>query len=797
MINVIKKSYILSRVAEVDEDFLAHEESMISPDDLTLVFSLLQKGSGELPNPYNSIILYVTGLSNKFDFLKARSDTTGGSQPDIDIDVSSLERDKLLKLIVDRWGRENVANIITYGTFKPKSLTHSFYRVTEGDTRECNKILASFPQAKYGKEATLAEIIEQNPDIKKHKDFYTFAKRLEGSINTLGVHAAGLIISDFPISDVLSVKRSAKFKRLTQFDMKECEKLGMIKMDLLSLNNLDVIALTKKLVETNYDIDLGNLYQIPDGDPRTYTMLHLGLLTGVFQMETSGMAKNLIMKIKPTSIHELSDINSINRPGPLQAHYDKEYIKNKRNGYAPEDMPSQIAEILKDSYWVLLYQEQLMKICSDVAGFSLREADDIRRAMGKKDTDLLKSFKEQFVVGCEDKLTQEYTEKLWGIFIGYSSYGFGAGHSTAYAMIAYVCAYLKANYPSEFFTALMTVRSKTLQPKLWAEKAPEFIQEAKTLGVTIKAPSINYSSMDFTLAKNEIYFGFNAIRDVGITAAKCIQKARGKTIFKDVYDFVDRVNTQKVTTKTFQSLVQAGAFDRMGYIRQELLDGTPALYGYVKDIVEYEQRKIDIVAREAENQKTTALVDTRNALRKEIKAIEKKLKKDNDSKLLLEKKKLEEILYPLEEMQLRRLPPLKEKEKPVQIVLSRSKAISLSLEEIMQQAYYIGCYTTSHPATMISGGKDKLTELWTGQRANVCGIVNSCKEITTKKGLLMAFLEIDDSTRIAEVIVFPKLWKKLGKDNLGTGSLLSLDVKVEKEEPVLKLIAEDIKIYKE
>ena len=343
----------------------------------------------------------------------------------------------------------------------------------------------------------------------------------------------------------------------------------------------------------------------------------------------------------------------------------------------------------------------------------------------------------------------------------------------------------------------MTVRSKTLQPKLWDQKAPEYIQEARILNVEIHPPSINASDLDFTIVNDDIYFGLNAIRDVGKTAARTIVRARGKTPYQDVYDFLNRVNLQKVTTKTFTSLVKAGAFDKLGYNRQELTENTQELYNYIRDIVEYEQRKIDIVARDTENEKATIIIDKRNLLRKELKRTEKELKKDPDNKELLSSKlSIEEELFPIEEMNIRRKPKLKPKTTPVQPELNRSEEVELAIQDIMSQGHYIGCYIDTHPAKLINQGCEKLSNLYQGQRATVCGVINSLRVIRTRKGQQMAFMEIDDSTANAEVTIFPRVFSRI-KEDIAVGKLVHVKIRTEKEEPTIKLIADLVQVYKE
>ena len=405
-----------------------------------------------------------------------------------------------------------------------------------------------------------------------------------------------------------------------------------------------------------------------------------------------------------------------------------------------------------------------------------------------------KTYKEVYDIG----LKEEHNFVLENGLV--ASNCFNKAHSISYSFLTYISAYLKANYPVEFFCSLMSVRSKTLQPKTWAMKAPEYIQEAKTLGVIINPPSVNGSSIDFTIQENEVYFGLNAIRDVGKTAAKSIVTTRGNKSFQDVYDFLARVNLQKVTIKTFQSLIRAGAFDKLGYTRSELLDKSNDLYKYVRDVVDYEQRKIDSAARIVENEKLTLLINKRNELRKQLKVQARLLKKADTSTEIQKQERLisviEEELQPLEDLKLRKKPQLKEKEEPVKIELERFTEVPLNLKDIMEQAHYIGCYVQTHPALLINHDCETFVNVWQGQQALICGVVNSLKVITTKKGTKMAFAEIDDSTSTADLTIFSRQWAKV-VEHIQVGSLIRANVKVESESPNVKLIAQNIEIYKE
>lgn len=367
---------------------------------------------------------------------------------------------------------------------------------------------------------------------------------------------------------------------------------------------------------------------------------------------------------------------------------------------------------------------------------------------------------------------------------------FNKAHSVSYSMLTYISAYLKTHYPVYFFTALMSTRSKTLQPKSWAIKAPEYVLEAKKFNVFINTPSVNKSGYEFTIFDNEIYFGLNAIRDVGKTAAKSIIKARKNVPFKDILDFVERVNLQKVNTKTFEALVYAGAFDRMGYCRKELIENTSNIYSYIRDLEDYRQRKIDAAARREENARNLPLIERRNYLRKEIKKINNRIAKDKVKEDDFENLNVYETeLEPLEELGLKKLVELKEKERPIFPELNRHSSVELDLEDITQQAHYIGCYLGGHPLQFVEvNDVTQIISLDIGEIDKIAGVVLGIREITTRKGKKMAVIDVNDSTTTAEIVCFPSTWSKMKNLDLKAGDIVKAKVKVEETDPDYKMI---------
>jgi DNA polymerase III subunit alpha len=379
----------------------------------------------------------------------------------------------------------------------------------------------------------------------------------------------------------------------------------------------------------------------------------------------------------------------------------------------------------------------------------------------------------------------------------FASNCFNKAHSVSYSMLTYISAYLKTHHPVEFFTALMTTRSKTLQPKTWAVKAPEYINEANKFDVHVNPPSVNQSGHEFTIIGSEIYFGLNAIRDVGKTAAKIIIKARQKTPFKSVKDFLNRVNLQKVNTKTFEALVKAGAFDKMGYDRYSLADQTPNIYNYIRGTEEFTQRKLDILERNEQNRKVEPLIERRNFLRKELKKIENRINNGKETAEDLNNLHIySQEIEPLEEQKLKRLPALKEKEEPVFPEIKKTEYIQLDMKTILDQARYIGCYIGGHPMQLLNVKKDDIDSLESNTYAEVAGVIISIKEVVTRKGKKMAFFEIDDSCGSAEIVVFPNLWQKVSKLELKETDIVRCKVKVESTDPEIKLILNTMNKYR-
>lgn len=802
-LNTIRSHYIGSRVSSVDSDFLEFEELMTEDDDLLIILNHLNtKKQEKLANTYNSILLYITGITDEFDFRKGRADTTGGSPPDIDSDYAKLGRDLMFEKVAEKWGRERVANIVTHLTFKPKSILNRWEKTMMPNPKTQKHLVKQhyqtraeidkmIPPAIFGKEATLKEIVEgdtdknykAHPELKddpKYKSYYDLVSYFEEMVQSFGIHAAGLIIASEPIYEHIPMWNKADMEgRITQFDMIESESLGLLKFDFLTIVNLDIIQEAFKHIKETYNKDY-TLQNVPRNDKKTYDLLASGSLSGIFQFETSDTAKDLITRIKPQNILELSDINAMNRPGPLKAEFHEKYIENRSNGYAPADMPAPIAKILKGTYWTLLYQEQVMQICSEIAGYSLKEADDIRRAMGKKKKKVLVPYKKSFLKGFRNYgLSEKDGEKWWDILMGFSDYGFNKSHSVVYSLTSYICAYLKANYPAQFFTALMTIRSAVEQPKNWAQKAPQFNKEAKTMGVYFLPPDINLSSTGFKIIDKHSYFGFSSIRQIGTKLSDMIIEERDKNgKYNTIWDFVERTS---ISTSALSALTIAGALDCFGFSRQSILDNIQEVAYFHKKVKEFNEHVVKQKERKSQNILTSVLKEELDILIKEAKNQYKHYKKDvsmmsQKDIFLLEKKNINSLDPTIDYEQdfknelkvyanLRKLPELKDKEFPIRPTLR--KATKLTLQETIDEAKYIGCFLTdNHPAEILFPDCDKINQVAEGEYHEIAGAIIEADIKTTRNGGRMAILQIGDGTEIAKAVVFPNVYSKLTRNKI-------------------------------
>ena len=484
------------------------------------------------------------------------------SMPDIDIDFCMRRRGELIEYVTQKYGRDNVAQIITFGTMAAKAAIKDVGRAMEIPYVEVDRLAKMVPTT-LGIE--LKNALEDAPQLKsavnsdaKLKDLMAVALRLEGLARHASTHAAGVVISPEPLTDLVPVYKTNRDEITTQFDMNALERIGLLKMDFLGLTTLTVLHDAVKMVEQNRGvrIDIDNL-ALDDAD--TYKLFARGDTTAIFQFESHGM-RDILRRYQPTRIEDLTALNALYRPGPIQGGMVDDFINRKHGKTKVSYELPQLQDILEETYGVILYQEQVMQIANRLASFSLGEADILRRAMGKKKKEEMAAQRAKFLHGCaNNKIPEKKAERIFNLMEEFAGYGFNKSHSCAYALLAYQTAYMKTHYPVEFIAALLTSETGN------AEKAVKYINEARGMGISILPPDVNESDLYFTPIGEAIRFGLAAIKNVGENTAKAIRDSRlSGGEFKALYDFCERIEARFLNKRVFESLVKSGAVDSLG-----------------------------------------------------------------------------------------------------------------------------------------------------------------------------------------------------------------------------------------
>ncbi len=481
------------------------------------------------------------------------------SMPDIDVDFCKDRRGEVIQYVEEKYGKDHVAQIITFGTMAARAVIRDVGRVLEIPYSRVDEIAKMVPA---GPNVTIQKALELEPSLKKAydedpeiKELLDIAQRLEGLSRHASTHAAGVVISPTPLTDYTPLyKNPSEDTITTQFDMKSVEAIGLLKFDFLGLKTLTVIERTLKYIkESGKDFDINH---IPMDDEKTYQLLSAGRTTGVFQLESSGM-REILIKMQPNRFEDLIALVALYRPGPLGSGMVDNFIKGKKGEIEVKYEIPQLKEILDETYGVILYQEQVMRIANKLAGFSMGQADVLRKAMGKKLKDKMAEMGEEFVKGAvKNGISEEKARRLFELMSFFGEYGFNKSHSAAYAYLAYQTAYLKAHFPVEFLAANLSEEDKT-------EKIVMFINECKAMGIDILPPDVNLSGSNFKVVSGAIRFGLDAVKGVGASAVEQILEARKEGPFKSIEDLLERVDSRKVNRKVLESLVKAGAFDSL------------------------------------------------------------------------------------------------------------------------------------------------------------------------------------------------------------------------------------------
>jgi DNA polymerase III subunit alpha len=491
------------------------------------------------------------------------------SMPDIDIDFCMRRRGEVIDYVRQKYGDKSVAQIITFGTMAAKAVLKDAGRALEMPYGEVDKIAKMIPTTLN---IELEDALEQTPQLQalrksdeRVKELVEVALRLEGLARHASTHAAGVVISPRPLTEIVPLYKSNKDEITTQYDMNALERIGLLKMDFLGLTTLTVLDDAVRMIKQNRDVTL-DLETLPLDDPATYALFTRGDATGIFQFESHGM-RDILRRYQPTRLEDLTALNALYRPGPIQGGMIDDFIARKHGKKkVAYDLP-ELEEILSETWGVILYQEQVMQIANRLAGFSLGDADILRRAMGKKKHEEMAAQREKFLNGCQArKVPAKKAEKIFDLMAEFAGYGFNKSHSCAYALLAYQTAWLKTHYPVEFMAAMLTSETGN------TDKVVKFIHEARSMSITVLPPDVNSSDVDFTPVGDQIRFGLRAIKNVGENTVKGILAARESLgRLTNFFEFCEVVDTRLLNKRVLESLVKAGALDGLGAHRGQMI----------------------------------------------------------------------------------------------------------------------------------------------------------------------------------------------------------------------------------
>jgi len=619
------------------------------------------------------------------------------SLPDIDLDFADRRRDEVIEYVARKYGRDKVAQIITFGTMAARAVIRDVGRALGYTYSFCDKLAKMIPFS-----FTLNDALSK---IKEFKDLYTsdeqakrlidIGKKLEGVARHASTHACGVVIAKDPLDNIVPLQHPTQNEQniVTQYEMHAIEDLGLLKMDFLGLKNLTIIEDTLARIYKVHDVSI-DIDNLPEDDKKVYKLLQQGDTVGIFQLESDGMRRYL-KQLKPSNFEDIIAMVALYRPGPMELIPD--YIARKHGKKKVEYLHQKLEPILKNTYGVCIYQEQLMQIARELAGFTLSEADILRKAVGKKIKELLAAQEEKMVQGMiKNGIDEKIAKKIWEWMLPFASYGFNRSHSAAYATISYQTAWLKANFPVEFMAAVLT------SEKADVERIAILIEECKKMNIEVLSPDINESFMNFSVVpqKNQIRFGLLAIKSVGINAVEAIleeRKVGGP--YQSIQDFVSRVVSRNLNKKSMESLIRAGAFDKLEE-RNKLLNNLEKLLEHAR-----------------ETQKN----------------------KGNGQKGLFDG--LGGFTATL--------------------TLAHS-APATSHDKLTWEKELLGLYISGHPLKAFRNIlKNRcqpianIPQLTVGKLVKVGGVISSIKKIITKTGKPMMFLKLEDETQQIEIVVFP------------------------------------------
>ncbi len=552
-------------------------------------------GRGSAAGSIVSYVLRITDLDPLAEGLIFERFLNPGrkSMPDIDIDFSVRGRERMIRYVAEKYGRESVAQIITFGKMAPRAATRDAARVLGFDYGTGDRLAKLIPEPIMGRSPSFAECLKSGQDLKSTYDAEPDAKKiidvaqgLEGIIRNNSIHAAAVVIADRPLQEVVPLqlaedktapppvnadgkagKPERQYKIVTQYSMGPIEEIGLLKMDFLGLRNLDVIEDAIDIIRRSRGEEI-EMDAIPLDDRKTYEMLARGDSTGVFQFESDGM-RDALKRVGPTEFRDLVALGALYRPGAMA--YIPTYAKGKKDPSTVRYPDPRLREITEETHGCVIYQEQLMEISRSMAGFTGAEADDLRKAIGKKKRELMATMKDKFMEGLAQSNTAPNVAKdLWKLNEAAADYSFNKSHAACYGLISYRTAYLKANYPAEYMAAVI---SSVMNTK---DKVPFFVNRCAEMGIDVLPPDVNESDHSFVVSENAIRFGLDAVKNVGHAAVEAILRAREDAPISSIYDFCERVDSRAVNKRAIECLIKCGALDGTGATRRGMLEALPA-----------------------------------------------------------------------------------------------------------------------------------------------------------------------------------------------------------------------------
>ena len=664
------------------------------------------------------------------------------SLPDIDIDFCERRRGEVIEYVTQKYGRENVAQIITFGTMKARAVVRDVARVMDIPYADADRVAKAVPPAL---DMTLARALEESPALKEMqqkdervKELLTVAQRLEGMTRHASVHAAGVVIAPRPLTEFVPLYKSQKDEIVTQWAMKEVERVGLLKMDFLGLSTLTLIrdALDEIIRTEGINLDIE---AIPLDDEKTYRLFGDGQTYGVFQFESSGM-RELLRKAKPERLDDLIALNALYRPGPLKSGMVDDFISRKQGKTEVKYELAQLAPILGDTYGVIAYQEQVMRIAAVLAGFSMGQSDVLRKAMGKKDPRVMAKQREAFMEGARrNGVNEKKATKIFDLMEFFAGYGFNKSHSTTYAWVAYQTAYLKANYPWHFMAALLTIEAAN------TDKLAMYLGECRELGIPILQPDVNCSELAFTVAKDGVRFGLCAVKNVGEGAIQSILAVRRDVGRIDsLHTLCEYVDLRLVNKRVLESLIKAGALDSLACEQHRTVrERRSCLFAVVDKAIEHGGR----------------------------------LQRDRD--------KGQSQLFGATE------------DGAPEFVRAPDAPAWTEAQQLAYEKEALGLYMSGHPLERFADelrmyGAKRIGELTTSEADIwVGGIVSGLRPLKTKKGDRMAVFLLDDIAGSLEVVVFPETFAKHAS-LVETDAMLLVRGKLEKDEESARIVATEL-----